>query len=113
MATSICLSAMENRSARWCCVTSKPDRLGFTATLARVSVLSLRGDSVLRLKGIVWLHGETQPIVLQGVHHVLHPPVYLDRSVQPEGATRIVLITRGLSSAGLRASFATALRLTR
>ena len=43
------------------------------------SVLSLRGDSVLRLKGIVWLHGETRPIVLQGVHHVLHPPVYLDR----------------------------------
>ena len=77
------------------------------------SVLSLRGDSVLRLKGIVWLHGETRPIVLQGVHHVVHPPVYLDRPVQPEGATRIVLITRGLSAAGLRASFATALQLTR
>jgi hypothetical protein len=43
------------------------------------------------------------------VHHVLHPPVYLDRAVQPEGATRIVLITRGLSAAGLRASFAAAL----
>ena len=73
------------------------------------SVLSLRGDAVLRLKGIVWLQGETRPIVLQGVHHVLHPPVYLDRAVQPEGATRIVLITRGLSAAGLRASFASAL----
>jgi G3E family GTPase len=73
------------------------------------SVLSLRGDAVLRLKGIVWLRGETHPIVLQGVHHVLHPPVYLDRPVQPEGATRIVLIMRGLSVAGLRASFATAL----
>ena len=73
------------------------------------SVLSLRGDAVLRLKGIVWLHGETRPIVLQGVHHVLHPPAYLDRVVQPEGATRIVLITRGLSAAGLRASFAAAL----
>ena len=33
--------------------------------------------------------------------------------VQPEGATRIVLITRGLSAAGLRASFAAALQLTR
>jgi len=73
------------------------------------SVLSLRGDAVLRLKGVVWLQGETRPIVLQGVHHVLHPPVYLDRPVQPEGATRIVLITRGLSARGLRASFATAL----
>jgi len=73
------------------------------------SVLSLRGDSMLRLKGIVWLQGETRPIVLQAVHHVVHPPAYLDRAVQPEGATRIVLITRGLSAAGLRASFATAL----
>jgi G3E family GTPase len=70
------------------------------------SVLSVRGDSVLRLKGLVWLQGETRPIVLQGVHHVLHPPVYLDRETQPTGGTRIVVITRGLSAAGLRASFA-------
>jgi G3E family GTPase len=73
------------------------------------SVLSLRGDAVLRLKGVVWLQGETRPIVLQGVHHVLHPPVHLDRTDQQAGVTRIVLITRGLSPAGLRASFATAL----
>jgi G3E family GTPase len=73
------------------------------------SVLSLRGDAVLRLKGIVWLEGHDRPIVLQGVHHVLHPPVYLDRAMQRQGATRIVLITRGLSAGGLRASFASAL----
>jgi G3E family GTPase len=72
------------------------------------SVLSLRGDAILRLKGVVCLQGETLPIVLQGVHHVLHPPMYLDRPLQP-GATRIVLIARGLSAKGLRASFATAL----
>ncbi len=71
-------------------------------------VLSLRGDSVLRLKGLVWLQGETRPIVLQGVHHVLHPPVHLERETEPPGGTRIVLITRGLSAAGLRASFAAA-----
>jgi G3E family GTPase len=73
------------------------------------SVLSLRGDGVLRLKGLVWLQGEARPVVLQGVHHVLHPPVHLDRTDQQEGVTRIVLITRGLSPAGLRASFATAM----
>jgi len=73
------------------------------------SLLSLRGDAVLRLKGIVWIEGETQPIVLQAVHHVVHPPVRLDRAVQPAGATRIVLITRGLSAVGLRASFAAAM----
>jgi G3E family GTPase len=64
---------------------------------------------VLRLKGLVWLQGETRPIVLQGVHHVLHPPVHLERQVEPLVGTRIVLITRGLSSAGLRASFVAAM----
>jgi G3E family GTPase len=72
------------------------------------SLLSLRGDSVLRLKGLVWLQGETRPVVLQGVHHVLHPPVHLDRDTQPASATQVVLITRGLSATGLRASFAAA-----
>jgi G3E family GTPase len=62
----------------------------------------------LRLKGIVWLQDKDTPIVIQGVHHVLHPPVPLARSAQPN-ATRIVLITRGLSAAGLRASFAAAI----
>ena len=52
------------------------------------SVLSLRGDSVLRLKGLVRLAGEDRPIVLQGVHHVLHPPVFLERPAQPARATR-------------------------
>jgi G3E family GTPase len=73
------------------------------------SILSLRGDAVLRLKGIVWLEGQARPVVLQGVHHVLHPPVFLDRPIQPEHGSRVVLITRGLSAAGLRSSFATAI----
>jgi G3E family GTPase len=72
------------------------------------SILSLRGDSVLRLKGIVWLQNEDRPMVLQGVHHVLHPPIPLDRPAQ-QNATRIVLITRGISAKGIRASFAAAL----
>jgi len=72
------------------------------------SVLSLRGGDVLRLKGLVRLAGEDRLVVLQGVHHVLHPPVFLERQADA-GGTRIVLITRGLSAAGLRASFATAI----
>ncbi len=73
------------------------------------SVLSLLGGDVLRLKGLVRLAGEDRLVVLQGVHHVLHPPVFLERQKDAVGGTRIVLITRGLSAAGLRASFATAI----
>jgi G3E family GTPase len=72
------------------------------------SVLSLRGSDVLRLKGLVRVAGEDRLVVLQGVHHVLHPPVFLERDAAEAGGTRIVLITRGLSAAGLRASFARA-----
>ncbi|HEY1933354.1 MAG TPA: GTP-binding protein [Acetobacteraceae bacterium] len=72
------------------------------------SVLSLRGDGVLRLKGLVRVVGQDRPIVLQGVHHVLHPPVFYERPL--DGGTRIVLITRGLSAVGLRASFAAAMK---
>jgi G3E family GTPase len=73
------------------------------------SILSLRGADVLRLKGLVRLAGEDRLVVLQGVHHVLHPPVFLERQTEAAGNTRIVLITRGISAAGLRASFATAI----
>ena len=72
------------------------------------SVLSLRGDRVLRLKGLARVAGYDRPIVLQGVHHVLHPPVFLERP-NASGGSQIVLITRGLSAPGLRASFAAAM----
>ena len=68
------------------------------------SVLSLRGEAVLRLKGLVELEGEPGPVVLQGVHHVMHPWSRMD--TWPGAArTQLVLITQGLDPAGLRASF--------
>ncbi len=70
------------------------------------ALLSLQGDRVLRVKGIVRLTGVERPVVIQAVHHVPHPPVPLDRD--DAGGTRIVVIARGLSAAGLRASFAAA-----
>ncbi len=68
------------------------------------SVLSLRGAQVLRLKGLLHLHGEAAPVVLQGVHHVLHPLTRLP-AWPAAPRTQLVLITQGLSPRGLRASF--------
>ncbi len=91
-------------------VALRRDRaVAWSALEARLnSVLSLRGDRVLRLKGLVRVAGHDRPIVLQGVHHILHPPVFLERAAAPP-ASQIVLITRGLSASGLRASFAAAM----
>lgn len=73
------------------------------------SVLSTRGAEILRLKGIVRLAGQERPLVLHGVHHVLHPPAWLPAAVPAPQETAIVVIARGLDAAGLRESFAAAL----
>ena len=73
------------------------------------SLLSLHGERVLRLKGIVQLAGAPRPVAVQAVHHVLHPPLPLDHPAAAQGGTRIVVIARGLSASGLRASFDAAL----
>ncbi|GAC1346677.1 MAG: GTP-binding protein [Acetobacteraceae bacterium] len=78
-------------------------------TLWLDSVLSLRGNEVLRLKGLVQVEGEPGPVVLQGVHHVLHPVTRLPAWPDGERRTQLVLITQGLSAKGLRASFEDAL----
>jgi G3E family GTPase len=76
------------------------------------SLLSLHGADVLRLKGIVRIEGVPRPVVVQAVHHVLHRLTEL--SAQAEAAWagaggEIVVIHRGLSEAGLCASFETAI----
>jgi G3E family GTPase len=73
------------------------------------SLLSLRGGDLLRLKGLVRLAGETRPLVLQGVHHVLHKPIFLERWPFQPPATELVLILRGLSPRGVEESFRAAL----
>lgn len=55
------------------------------------------GDRLLRVKGILDLEGETQPIAIHGVHHVFHPPVQLAAWPGKERRSRIVFITRELS----------------
>ena len=73
------------------------------------SLLSLRGEQVLRLKGVVHLAGEPRPVVLQAVHHVLHPLTWVPERAAAPGVSELVVIHRGLSQAGLQASFATTL----
>jgi G3E family GTPase len=61
-----------------------------------------RGESVLRIKGILDLVGEERPVVVHGVQHVWHPPTRLP--AWPEGArrSRLVVITRDLPGEVIR-----------
>jgi G3E family GTPase len=57
-------------------------------------LLIARGDSILRLKGILQVVGGAQPLVIQGVQHALYRPTSL--ACWPRGTPRseIVFVTR-------------------
>lgn len=59
------------------------------------------GDELLRLKGILQVKGVDQPVVVHGVHHLMHPPVVLPGWPDESRASRLVCIARGLNRADL------------
>jgi G3E family GTPase len=71
-------------------------------------LIGTRGESLLRVKGILNLVGQDRPVAIHGVQHLFHEPVLLP--AWPDGdprTSRIVFITRDLPRAviedGLRA----------
>ncbi len=61
---------------------------------------TLRGPDMLRVKGIVNVEG--QPVVVQGVQHIFHEPVHLDRWPSEDHDTRLVFITRNIEAETIR-----------
>jgi G3E family GTPase/phosphoribosyl-AMP cyclohydrolase len=60
-------------------------------------LVATRGDSLLRVKGILNLHGQDRPVAIHGVQHLFHPPALL--TAWPDGdprTSRLVFITRDL-----------------
>jgi G3E family GTPase len=73
----------------------------FSAALQLLT--NLRGPDMLRVKGIVNVEGK--PVVVQGVQHIFHPPVTLDRWPTGDHGTRLVFITRGISGETIQGLF--------
>jgi G3E family GTPase len=64
------------------------------------------GPKLLRFKGVVKLAEHPgQPVVLQGVQHIFHPPVLLPSWPDGDARTRLVLIARDLDPAVIRRLF--------
>ena len=74
----------------------RPLRWSALATALEL-LIATRGDSLLRLKGIVQTTDIDQPVVVHGVQHVFHPPVTLPEWPDEDHRTRLVFITRDLS----------------
>ena len=64
---------------------------------------NLRGPDMLHIQGIVNVAGK--PVVIQGVQHIFHPPVELDRWPNADTGTRLVFITRNISAEVIRGLF--------
>jgi G3E family GTPase len=54
-------------------------------------------DQLLRVKGVLYVADEPDPVAINGVHHVFHPPMRLARADLSLPQSTIVFITRGLS----------------
>lgn len=55
------------------------------------------GDDLLRVKGILDIAGRKEPIVVQAVQHLFHPPMPLPEWPTGDHRSQIVFITRGLT----------------
>ena len=73
----------------------------FTAALELLT--TLRGPDLLRMKGIVNVEGE--PVVVQGVQHIFHTPVKMDRWPSDDHDSRLVFIVRHMDADVIRQLF--------
>lgn len=68
-------------------------------------LLASRGDSILRVKGLLAVTGDNRPVVVQGVQHVLYPVERLPNWPDPsERGGWIVFIARDLTQSSIENS---------
>lgn len=68
-------------------------------------VLSTKGESLLRVKGVLNVAGQDKPIAIHGVQHVFHPPVALPDWPDDNRMSKIVFITNGLGQEAIEKTF--------
>ncbi|MGL4468726.1 MAG: CobW family GTP-binding protein [Aeromonas hydrophila] len=79
----------------------KPSRL-----LAAIDAVQAQyGDALLRLKGILQLEGESQPVVIHGVHGQLYPLQALGEWPEGKAQSRLVFIVKSQDKEGIERLF--------
>jgi G3E family GTPase len=69
------------------------------------TLLALRGDDLLRVKGLLDIEGCRGPVVVQFVQHLAHPPTELAAWPDEDRRSRVVFIARGLNEKAVRNLF--------
>ena len=68
-------------------------------------LLSFVGSRILRVKGILNVEGNAQPVVVHGVQHIFHPPVTLPAWPSEDHRSRLVFITHDVSKDVIEKTF--------
>ena len=74
-------------------------------------LLHTHGQHILRVKGLLNVAGAVTPVVINGVQHIIHPPMHLDAWPDESRSSRVVFIVRGLERAPIEDSLAVFNRL--
>ncbi len=69
-------------------------------------LLNRHGDRVLRIKGLLNVAGMADPVVINGVQHIVHPPTHLSAWPDEDRRSRLIFIVRNLAPARLKESLA-------
>jgi G3E family GTPase len=69
------------------------------------TLLALRGDDLLRAKGLLNVEGCMGPVVVQFVQHLAHQPVELQAWPDTDRRSRLVFIARSVRERDVRALF--------
>ena len=69
-------------------------------------LLHTHGERVLRVKGILNVAGTEAPVVVNGVQHVVHPPIHLAAWPTADRRSHIVFIVDGLAQDAIERSLA-------
>ncbi len=77
-----------------------------TFSRAMETLIALRGEDVLRVKGILNVAGCRGPVIVQYVQHLAHPPVELESWLDANRSSRLVFITRNIPERQVRDLFA-------
>ena len=59
-------------------------------------LLHTHGENVLRVKGMLNVKQVKTPVVINGVQHIVHPPMHLDAWPNADRRSRIIFIVRDI-----------------
>jgi G3E family GTPase len=67
-------------------------------------LLHAHGDRIMRVKALLNLQEWPNPVVLDAIHHFIHPPIHLRAWPSGARASRVVVIAQGLEMERIEAS---------